>query len=203
MSDTEGSMEREPGVEAVPTADGAADEEVLVDSTAPADAPEGRQPEAQEQASLDDIAATAKEFVSGLLEAMALEATVDASIEPDRAVIEVNGEDLGMLIGRRGQTLDALQEVTRTAVQRRLRSRVRLLVDVEGYRSRRRASLAEYATAMATRAKERGTEIELEPMNAYERKIVHDAVADVEGASSFSEGEEPQRKVIVRGDVQA
>ena len=191
-------MEREPGTEAVPTADGAADEEVLIDSAAPTEAPE-----AQEQASLEDIADTAKEFVSGLLEAMALEATVDASLEPDRAVIEVNGDDLGMLIGRRGQTLDALQEVTRTAVQRRLRSRVRLLVDVEGYRSRRRASLAEYATAMATRAKERGTEIELEPMNAYERKIVHDAVAEVEGASSFSEGEEPQRKVIVRGDVQA
>ena len=191
-------MEREPGAEAVPTADGAADEEVLADSVAPSEAPE-----AQEQASLEDIAATAKEFVSGLLEAMALEATVDTSLEPDRAVIEVNGEDLGMLIGRRGQTLDALQEVTRTAVQRRLRSRVRLLVDVEGYRSRRRASLAEYATAMATRAKERGTEIELEPMNAYERKIVHDAVAEVDGASSFSEGEEPQRKVIVRGDVQA
>ena len=190
-------MEREPGAEAVPTADGAADEEVLVDSPAPTEAPE-----AQEQATLEDIAATAKEFVSGLLEAMSLEATVDTSLEPDRAVIEVNGDDLGMLIGRRGQTLDALQEVTRTAVQRRLRSRVRLLVDVEGYRSRRRASLAEYATAMATRAKERGTEIELEPMNAYERKIVHDAVAEVEGASSFSEGEEPQRKVIVRGDVQ-
>ena len=191
-------MEHEPGAEAVPTADGAADEEVLVDSAAPAEAPE-----AQEQASLEDIAATAKEFVSGLLEAMGLVATVDTSLEPDRAVIEVNGDDLGMLIGRRGQTLDALQEVTRTAVQRRLRSRVRLLVDVEGYRSRRRASLAEYATAMATRAKERGTEIELEPMNAYERKIVHDAVAEVDGASSFSEGEEPQRKVIVRGDVQA
>ena len=190
-------MEREPA-EVVPTADGAADEEVMGDPTPPAEAPE-----AQEQASLEDIADTAREFVSGLLEAMALEATVDASIEPDRAVIEVNGDDLGMLIGRRGQTLDALQEVTRTAVQRRLRSRVRLLVDVEGYRSRRRASLAEYATAMATRAKERGTEIELEPMNAYERKIVHDAVAEVEGASSFSEGEEPQRKVIVRGDVQA
>jgi spoIIIJ-associated protein len=198
MSDSEGSMEREPGGEVVPTADGAADEGVMVDP-----APTAEASEAQAQASLEDIAETAKEFLSGLLEAMALEASVESSVEPDRAVIEVNGEDLGMLIGRRGQTLDALQEVTRTAVQRRLRSRVRLLVDVEGYRSRRRASLAEYATAMATRAKERGTEIELEPMNAYERKIVHDAVAEVEGASSFSEGEEPQRKVIVRGDVSA
>jgi spoIIIJ-associated protein len=90
--------------------------------------------------------------------------------------------------------------VTRTAVQRRLRSRVRLLVDVEGYRSRRRESLTEYARSMARRAMERGTEIELEPMNAYERKLVHDAVAEIEGASSYSEGEEPNRKVIVRGE---
>ncbi|MDQ5815068.1 MAG: KH domain-containing protein [Actinomycetota bacterium] len=205
MSDTGAPLEPESSSEALPTADGAAGEQVGTGSTAPAvagsTAPEGAEPaESEEPASLDDIAATAREFVSGLLEAMSLEATVDASVEPDRAVIEVNGPDLGVLIGRRGQTLDALQEVTRTAVQRRLRSRVRLLVDVEGYRSRRRASLAEYATAMATRAKERGTEIELEPMNAYERKIVHDAVAEVDGVSSFSEGEEPQRKVIVRGE---
>ncbi|MGI8708350.1 MAG: RNA-binding cell elongation regulator Jag/EloR [Actinomycetota bacterium] len=216
MSDTGTPLEPESSSEAGPTADGAAGEQVVTGSTSPAEAgstapeevgstaPAGAEPtepaQSEEPASLDDIAATAREFVSGLLEALSLEATVDASVEPDRAVIEVNGTDLGVLIGRRGQTLDALQEVTRTAVQRRLRSRVRLLVDVEGYRSRRRASLAEYATAMATRAKERGTEIELEPMNAYERKIVHDAVADVDGASSFSEGEEPQRKVIVRGE---
>ena len=152
------------------------------------------------QATPEDAGATAREFVAGLLDAMGLEGDVESSIEDERAVLNVTGEDLGVLIGRRGQTLDALQEITRTAVQRRLRSRVRLLIDVEGYRARRRASLAEYARAMATRAKERGTEIELEPMNAYERKIVHDAVADVDGASSFSEGEEPNRKVIVRGE---
>ncbi len=148
----------------------------------------------------EDAGATAKEFLGGLLEAMGLDAEIDVATEPDRAVVDVTGEDLGLLIGRRGQTLDALQELARAAVQRRLRARARLLVDVEGYRARRRASLAEYARSMATRAKERGTEIELEPMNAYERKIVHDAVADIDGASSFSEGDEPDRKVIVRGE---
>ena len=115
-------------------------------------------------------------------------------------MVDVTGEDLGALIGRRGQTLDALQDLTRAAVQRRLKARARLVVDVEGHRARRRSSLAEYARSIAERAKERGTEIELEPMNAYERKIVHDAVAEVDGASSFSEGEEPARKVIVRGE---
>jgi spoIIIJ-associated protein len=147
----------------------------------------------------DEVAGVAREFITGLLDCMGLEADVSIRSDADTAYVDVTGEHLGVLIGRRGQTLDALQEVARTAAQRRLRARVRLLVDVEGYRARRRESLADYARAMAERAKERGTEIELEPMNSYERKIVHDAVADVEGASSFSEGEEPNRKVIVRG----
>ena len=154
----------------------------------------------QESATPEEVAETAKEFLAGLLEAIGLEAEIDTAVEGTSAVVDVNGESLGILIGRRGQTLDALQELARTAVQRRLRSRVRLLVDVEGYRARRRASLADYARAIAERAKDRGTEIELEPMTAYERKIVHDAVAEVEGASSFSEGEEPARKVVVRGE---
>jgi spoIIIJ-associated protein len=148
----------------------------------------------------EEIARVAHEFVEGLLGAMGLNGEVRSDVVEGRAAIDVSGDDLGILIGRRGQTLEAVQEVTRTAVQRRLRAHVRLVVDVERYRARRRESLAEYAREMAARAKERGTEIELEPMNAYERKIVHDAIAEIEGASSFSEGEDPQRKVIVRGD---
>lgn len=152
----------------------------------------------EELASAQVVSETAEEFVGGLLEALGLPAQVTTSREREAAVLDVAGEDLGVLIGRRGQTLDALQEISRTAVQRRLRQRVRLTVDVEGYRARRRASLADYGRAMAERARERGTEIELEPMNAYERKIVHDAVGEVGGAASFSEGEEPNRKVVVR-----
>ena len=148
----------------------------------------------------EEIARVAGEFVGGLLDAMGLKGEIETKVAEGRASVEVSGDDLGILIGRRGQTLEAVQELTRTAVQRRLRAHVRLLVDVESYRARRRESLAEYAREMADRAMERGTEIELEPMNAYERKIVHDAIADIDGASSFSEGEDPQRKVIVRGD---
>ena len=155
--------------------------------------------EEPEPATPEEVAETGAEFLRGLLAAMELEAEVSSSTEGDSAFLDVVGEGLGVLIGRRGQTLDALQEVTRTAVQRRLRSRARLLVDVEGYRARRRSSLADYAREIAERAKERGTEIELEPMTAYERKVVHDAVAEIDGASSFSEGEEPNRKVVVRG----
>lgn len=153
-----------------------------------------------EPATPEAVAETATEFLSGLLGAIGLEAQIDATVEGSSAFVDVTGDSLGILIGRRGQTLDALQELARTAVQRRLRARVRLLVDVEGYRARRRASLADYARAIAERAKERGTEIELEPMTAYERKIVHDAVSEIDGASSFSEGDEPYRKVVVRGE---
>jgi spoIIIJ-associated protein len=149
------------------------------------------------------VAEAARDFVAGLLEAADLDAEVLSSVEGGSAVVEVTGEAMGVMIGRRGQTLDAVQELTRTAVQHRLRARVRVLVDIEGYRARRQASLADYATAMAERAKARGTEIELEPMSSYERKIVHTAVAEVAGASSYSEGEEPQRKVIIRGEESA
>ena len=153
-----------------------------------------------EPATPEEVAETAQEFISGLLAAMGLEGEVGTSVDGTTAHVDVAGEHLGALIGRRGQTLDALQEVARAAVQRRLRSRVRLAVDVEGYRARRRDSLAEYARDMAERAKERGTEIELEAMTSYERKVVHDAVGEIEGASSFSEGEEPNRKVVIRGE---
>lgn len=155
---------------------------------------------AEEPASPEEIAAAGKEFVAGLLEAMGLEAQVEESIEGDSVTVDVTGEDLGVLIGRRGQTLDALQELARTAIQRRLRSRVRLVVDVEGYRARRRDSLAEYARSIAERARSRGTEIELEPMSSWDRKIVHDAVADIEGVTSFSEGVDPNRKVVIRAE---
>ena len=181
----------------------AADEQVPEEAQAPEAEAEDRPAEAEEQvepATPEEVAATAEDFVKGLLEAAGLSAEVSTAVEGETAQIDVTGEDLGGMIGRRGQTLDALQELTRTAVQRRLRSRVRLMVDVEGYRARRRSSLAEYARSIAERAKERGTEIELEPMSAYERKIVHDAVAEVDGASSFSEGEEPNRKVVVRSE---
>jgi spoIIIJ-associated protein len=164
-------------------------------TTAP-DAPTER----PEPADPNDVATTATEFLEGLMKAMGLDAEVVARVEGESVLVDVTGGNLGVLIGRRGQTLDALQELARTAVQRRLRSRARLLVDVEGYRARRRSSLADYARSIAERAKERGTEIELEPMNAFERKIVHDAVAEIDGASSFSEGEEPNRKVVVRGE---
>ena len=171
-----------------------------IGSAADAGSEDGSEGDRPEPATPEEVAETAREFISGLLESMGLEGEIGTSVDGTTAHVDVAGEHLGALIGRRGQTLDALQEVARAAVQRRLRSRVRLAVDVEGYRARRRDSLAEYARDMASRAKERGTEIELEAMTSYERKVVHDAVAEVDGASSFSEGEEPNRRVVIRGE---
>ncbi len=176
--------------------------EVIEDQTdtAATDPATDAAPADTEPASPDDVASTGREFLSGLLEAMGLEAEVESSIDGESVSLEVAGADLGVLIGRRGQTLDALQELTRTAVQRRLRARVRLMVDVEGYRARRRDSLADYARSIAERAKARGTEIELEPMSSWDRKIVHDAVSEIEGVKSFSEGVDPARKVVIRAE---
>jgi spoIIIJ-associated protein len=176
------------------------DQEELQTPDAPEVSEATEQAPEEEPATPEEVAEAGRSFISGLVESMGLQAEVTAESDEDTAHIDVVGEDLGILIGRRGQTLDALQELTRTAVQRSLRSRARLLVDVEGYRARRKASLIEYARSIAERAVERGTEIELEPMSAYERKIVHDAVADVAGVVSFSEGEEPNRKVVVRAE---
>jgi spoIIIJ-associated protein len=191
----EAAPESDEGAEAAPESDEGAEAEPESDEGAEA-APEveAEPPDPQE------VAGFAEEFVQGLIAAMGLTAEVSSSVEEERAHVDVRGEDLGILIGRRGQGLDALQELARTAVQRRVQARVSLLVDVEGYRARRREQLMDYAREIAERAKERGTEIELEPMNSYERRIVHNAVSEVEGATSFSEGEEPNRKVIVRGE---
>jgi spoIIIJ-associated protein len=105
---------------------------------------------------------------------------------------------MSLLIGRHGQTLDAIQELTRLAVGRRLDERIRVIVDVEDYRKRREARLAERARELAERVRDDGTEEELEPMNSYERKLVHDAVADIEGVETESRGVDPERYVVIR-----
>jgi spoIIIJ-associated protein len=107
-------------------------------------------------------------------------------------------DGMGLLIGRHGQTLEALQELVRGAVQRRLETRCRVVVDVEDYRKRRRSQLASRAQGIAGRVKRSGRPERLEPMNAFERKVVHDAVARVGGIESSSEGEDPERRVVIR-----
>lgn len=149
---------------------------------------------------LEDAREDALDFLEGLLDAMEADGDVVADITDDGIVAaEITGGDGGLLIGSRGQTLEAIQELLRTVVQRQAQTRVRVTLDVEGYRDRRKESVRRMAEQMAEKAIEEG-EVELEPMNAYERKIVHETVASMGGVSSFSEGQEPRRRVLLRRD---
>jgi spoIIIJ-associated protein len=149
---------------------------------------------------LDDQADIAADFMEGLLDRVGLDADVETNLEDGTMYVDIwgDGDDMGVLIGRHGATLDALQEIVRAVVQRRSEGRCRVLIDVEDYRKRRRAQLASKARESARRVSKSGRDERFEPMNAYERKIVHDAAASVGGVETFSEGEEPDRRVVIR-----
>ncbi len=148
---------------------------------------------------LEEQGAVAREFVEGLLGAFGFEGTVEArEVNEDTVEVAANGDGLGVLIGPRGATLTALQEVTRTAVQRRFPVRTdRVLVDVAGYRQRRVAALRRFTTQVAEEVKGSREERALEPMSPADRKVVHDTVNELEGVATRSEGEEPARYVVI------
>ena len=140
----------------------------------------------------------ALDFLEGLLDAMEMDGDVIADITEEGAIAAaIEGSDSGLLIGRRGQTLDAIQELLRTVLQRQAQTRLRVTLDIEGYRDRRKEALIKETQELAERALRDG-EAALEPMSAYERKIVHDTAATIDGVESFSEGDEPRRRVILR-----
>jgi spoIIIJ-associated protein len=138
----------------------------------------------------------AADYIEGLLDVADLDGDIDMDVEGDRAVVSVVGATLSELIGRRGEVLEALQELTRLAVHQQTGSRTRMMLDVGGYRQRRRAELAEAGQDAAEEVRRTGQPKKLWPMNPFERKVVHDAVAAA-GLRSESEGEEPDRRVIV------
>jgi spoIIIJ-associated protein len=144
----------------------------------------------------------AREFVAGLIDAFGFTSDVTASVVDDDTVeVAVTGGDLGILVGPKGQTLAALQEITRTVVQRQVPGRTaRLHVDVAGYREKRRVALERFTQQVATTVLETGTRKALEPMGAADRKVVHDTVNTIEGVSTTSEGEDPNRRVVILPD---
>lgn len=146
---------------------------------------------------LEEQAEAAGVFLRGLVETMELEAEVTASTSRDAAVVELSGSELALLIGRHGATLEALQEVTRAAVQRQVGGRAFVNLDVEGYRARRREILERKARSTAAKVRRSGKSMALEPMPAFERKVVHDALTRFGGVATTSEGEEPNRRVII------
>jgi spoIIIJ-associated protein len=142
--------------------------------------------------------------VADFVEELLLKMDVDAIAEPSQVdgryyvdILDGADDDMALLIGKGGQTLDAIQELARQVVGARLDQRIRVLVDVEDYRKRRASRLVEQARAAADAALESGEEQSLEPMDALERKIVHDAIAEIDGVESGSRGEDPNRFVVV------
>ncbi|MGW0053031.1 MULTISPECIES: R3H domain-containing nucleic acid-binding protein [Nocardia] len=140
----------------------------------------------------------AGDYLEQLLDVLDFDGDIDLDVEGDRAVVSIDGgRDLSKLVGRRGEVLDALQELTRLAVQQATGVRSRLMLDVAGWRAKRREELSALGTDAARRVAESGKPESLAPMTPFERKIVHDAVAAVDGAASESEGVEPNRHVVV------
>ena len=141
-------------------------------------------------------------FVSELLDAFGLDGTVSIATAPDDGAIEVAvaGDDLGLLIGPKGQTLQAIQELTRSALQRQRpgETHARVRVDVGGYRERRRAALERFVRDIAEQVKATGTQKALEPMSPPDRKVVHDTVNEIAGVTTVSEGEDSRRRVVIR-----
>ena len=139
----------------------------------------------------------AADYVEGLLDILDYDGDIDELVSAGRPMVEVVGGRLQPLVGQRGATLEALQELTRLAIFRATGTPSRLLLDIGGYRARRRAELTEIGTRAAKRALEEGQPVKLAPMSPFERKVVHDAVAAVDGVTSESEGVEPERRVVV------
>ncbi|HTT92916.1 MAG TPA: R3H domain-containing nucleic acid-binding protein [Acidimicrobiales bacterium] len=138
----------------------------------------------------------AADYIEGLLDIADLDGDIDMDVEGDRAVVSVVGATLDELVGDDGEVLEALQELTRLAVHRQTGVRARLMLDVGGFRARRRSELAELGRSVADEVARTGEPKKLAPMSPFERKIIHDAVA-VAGLRSESEGEEPHRRVVV------
>ncbi len=140
-----------------------------------------------------DVAA---DYLEELLDIADLDGDLDMDVEGDRAAVSIVGADLSQLVGPRGEVLDALQELTRLAVYRETGERSRLMLDISGYRAGQRAKLVELAQESVARVKETGEPLSLDPMSPFERKVVHDAVAEA-GLTSESEGVEPRRYVVI------
>ncbi len=148
-------------------------------------------------APITEQADVAKEFLVGLLDAFGLEGEVTTRIDDDILYLDIDGSQTEALVGQRGAVMQSVLELTRTVVQRKTFGAPRMRIDIAGYAERRREALQIYAAKLAEQVVEEQSEIMLEPMNAADRKVLHDAVAEIDHVRSFSEGEEPRRAVVL------
>jgi spoIIIJ-associated protein len=167
------------------------------DAAAPgSDEASGSEPASARVEELEAEGDIAADYLEELLDIADLDGDLDMDVEGDRAAVSIVGADLSQLVGKDGEVLEALQELTRLAVYRETGERSRLMLDISGYRADKRAQLERLAEETVARVKESGEPASLEPMSPFERKVVHDAVAAA-GLTSESEGVEPRRFVVV------
>ena len=144
-----------------------------------------------------DPIVVAREFLNNVFSAMKISVTIEKSTADEITTFNVRGDELGILIGKHGQTLDALQYLTNLAANHQAVERMRIVLDVEDYRKRRTETLSRLAFRLADKVKSHGERVVLEPMSPHERKIIHMTLQDDDRISTFSEGEEPFRKVVI------
>ena len=145
---------------------------------------------------LEEEGDVAADYLEGLLDIADLDGDIDIDVENERASLAIAGGALSHLVGDSGEVLDALQELTRLAVQTSLGERSRLMLDIDNFRSNKKIELTELANKIAEEVKSSGEQVKLQPMNAFERKVIHDTIQEL-GLTSESEGEEPNRCVVV------
>ena len=139
----------------------------------------------------------AVDLLKNIVKAMDLKVDFSIIDKENLSLINLQGKDLGILIGRRGETLDALQYLINLSVNKSIEQRKKIVLDVEGYRTRREETLQRLAFKLANKARQRGRNIVLEPMNSQERRIIHTALQGFDDIYTFSEGEEPYRKIVI------
>ncbi len=204
---SEQELEITPGVddelevvseEAAPDAPVEADDEQSGDPEDGADAVggEGEESRPSRVERLENEGDIAADYLEELLDIADLDGDLDMDVDGDRAAVSIVGADLSQLVGRNGEVLEALQELTRLAVYRETGERTRLMLDISGYRAEKREALVVVANEAIERVKESGERVELDPMSAFERKVVHDTVGAA-GLVSESEGAEPRRFVVI------
>ncbi len=151
------------------------------------------------KASIEEQATVAVDFLDGLVEAFGLEGEVTSRIEDEVLYLNVDG-GTEALVGNRGAIMQSVLELTRTVVQRKTFGAPRMRLDISGYAERRREALKIYAGRLAEKVIADGGEAMLEPMNPADRKVVHDAIGEIDGVRSYSEGEDPERSVVVAAE---
>lgn len=191
------SVDNQPG-ETEPAGNGSAGDQPVGDAPENLEAGTAEPEEGAETEELFQQSEIAADYVEGLLDVLDMDGDIDELVANERPVVEVVGGQLQALVGQRGATLEALQELARLAVFRQTGTPSRLLLDIGGYRATRRNELAAVARNAIERVREHGEPVRLEPMSAFERKCVHDVINATEGVVSESEGEEPNRRILVR-----